>query len=185
MTGCSSSVPFTPGFHRRTNNYLFSSGRQGEISSARPKFVHAFGKLSLSRVGSDVVRDLTRHASLRRWLSARLQWVWHELISSCKGANEVEHQERGWRQMQVKRTAKADIVLVERRACDTFRAGLFHDRYPDSGIRAGHQLHLSNGCVRCPRPSRAIPGPTRNAERAASADHDLRHDEADVYQRRL
>jgi carboxypeptidase family protein/TonB-dependent receptor-like protein len=163
---------FSPGFHRRTNNYLFSSGKdKGEISGAS-KVIHAFGKLSLS-MGPVTwyVTSLATQAyvdgSLPAYNGFGTNW-----ISSSKGANEV-NVKRGWRQMQVSTTAKADIALASS-ALATFRSGLFQDRYSDSGIAPvtsySYQTAASTA-LGLPEPFSG-PSGTQNAPRALMTTFD-------------
>ncbi len=125
-------VSVAPGFHRRANDYLFSSGRDKGRVSRTARFVQAFTKLSLSTgpmishvtalvVYGDVV------GSLPMYNGFGTNW-----ISSSKAANEP-NTTRGWLQQQVNTTARTDVAIANS-GLVALRAGLFHDRYSDRGI---------------------------------------------------
>jgi hypothetical protein len=123
---------FTPSFQRRTENYLFSSGvDEGDITRTS-SWIQAFGKLSQSsgRTNVDVTALITPvsvFGSLPAPNGFGANW-----ISSGKSANEA-NRDRGWRQVQMHVTAKADVVVSDD-ALVTFRGGSFHDSYSDRGI---------------------------------------------------
>lgn len=163
---------FTPGFHRRTNNYLFSSGRdKGEISSTS-KVIHGFGKLSLSLGPATwYVSSLTTPAYVDGSLPA-YNGFGGNWISSSKHANEV-NVKRGWQLMQVNTTAKADIVLSNS-ALATFGTGLFQDRYSDSGLSPVTSYiyqTAASAAIGLPESFRG-PAGTQNAPRALITNFD-------------
>ena len=127
-------VSVAPGFHRRANDYLFSSGRDKGRISRTARFIQAFTKLSLSTgpmishvtalaVHGDVVGSLPMYNGFgTNWLS------------SSKAANEP-NTTRGWLQRQVNTTARTDVAIANS-GLVALRAGLFHDRYSDRGIES-------------------------------------------------
>ena len=121
-----------PDFHRRANEYLFSSGREKGRIARTARFVQAFAKLSLSTgPATSHVTALAVHGdvggSLPMYNGFGTNW-----ISSTKAANEP-NTTRGWRQRQVNTTARTDVAIANS-GLVALRAGLFHDRYSDRGI---------------------------------------------------
>ena len=156
----------SPSFHRRTNNYLFSSGRDHGQISRTSRVVQAFGKVSLRRgpLTSHVTGLVTPayvHGSLPFY-----DGVEANSISSSKDANAINIK-RGWEQLQINTTAKADIVLSNSDLA-TLRTGLFQDRYrtaeqrrlPVTPIKRLRPLRLafqSHSAVRLGRRTRREP----------------------------
>ena len=126
-------VSVAPDFHRRANEYLFSSGRRERPHLAhRQDLFRRSPKLSLSAgpATSHVTALAVRGdvgGSLPMYNGFGANW-----ISSSKAANEP-NTTRGWLQRQVNTTARTDVAIANS-GLVALRAGLFHDRYSDRGI---------------------------------------------------
>ena len=78
-------VSVAPGFHRRANEYLFSSGREKGRISRTARFVQAFAKLSLSTgPATSHVTALAVHGDVGGSLPD-VQRIWHELDIQQQG----------------------------------------------------------------------------------------------------
>ena len=123
---------FSPRVNVRDHIYNFASGTDpGEIKRTS-KFVQAFGKVSAgSRRVNAYVSTLVTPTYVKGTL-AGYNGFGPNWISSTRAANAA-NVERGWEQMQANVTGNVDVV-VSNGAYATFRAGMFHDRFTDTGV---------------------------------------------------
>ena len=123
---------FSPRINVRDNIYNFASGTDpGEIKRTS-KFVQAFGKVSAgSRRVNAYVSTLVTPTYVKGTL-AGYNGFGPNWISSTKAANAA-NIERGWEQMQANVTGNVDVVIGNG-AYATFRGGMFHDRFSDTGV---------------------------------------------------
>jgi hypothetical protein len=164
-------VSVAPGFYRRANDYLFSSGRDKGRVSRSSRFIQAFTKLSLS-TGSvnSHVSALAVHGdvvgSLPMYNGFGTNW-----ISSSRAANEP-NSTRGWLQRQLNTTARTDVVIANS-GLVALRAGLFHDRYSDRGIAptTSYMYQTAASAVGVPEQYRGSAG-TQNAPRSLLTQFD-------------
>jgi hypothetical protein len=122
----------SPRVNVRTNEYMYSSGTDpGEIERTS-KFIQAFGKVSVgSRRVNAYVSTLATPTYVKGTLSA-YNGFGPDWISASKAA-QAPNAERGWEQMQANVNGNVDVVIANG-AYATFRGGMFHDRYTDTGV---------------------------------------------------
>jgi hypothetical protein len=123
---------FSPRINQRTNEYNFSSGTDpGEVDRTS-KFIQAFGKVSYgSRRFNAYVNTLASPTYVKGTLIA-FNGNCPQCVSTSKAAYQP-NIERGWEQMQVNTSGNVDWVIGNN-SFATFRGGIFHDRYSDTGI---------------------------------------------------
>ena len=123
---------FSPRIGTRINTYRFLSGTEEGDIKRTARLLHAFGKLTyggrrVNAYSSVLATPLSVIGTLPAFNAAG-----PNSLSSSKAANAA-NRERGWEQMQVNSTGTVDVI-VSSSAYATFRGGIFHDRYSDTGI---------------------------------------------------
>jgi hypothetical protein len=165
---------FSPRIDQRTNEYLFSTGTDPGEMDRTSKFVQAFGKVSAgSRRVNAYVSTLITPTYVKGTLPA-YNGFGPNWISSSKAAQEP-NKERGWEYMQANVNGNVDVV-ISNGAYATFRAGMFHDRFSDTGVSQTTNYTYqqpTSSCVGCAIPANLQgPNQTLNTPRVFITEYD-------------